>query len=93
MAYKFHGMQRTLPLQPRSREAGGPAFEVILAVPFRNAGCPVLAFYARAGAMLPVRWLLSCLADCIAPMALITCTLSLARATGGRLFWARRAAV
>src|SRR6202453_950732 len=34
--------------------AGGPAFGFPL--PFRKSGCPVLAFCARAGAMLPVAW-------------------------------------
>jgi len=60
--------------------------------PLRNCGCPVLAFLARAGPMLPVRWVLSCPAACIAPMALIICTLSPARVTGGCLFCAPRAA-
>ncbi len=36
--------------------------------------------------MLPVLWELLCPADCIAPTARITCTLSLARATGDCLF-------
>jgi len=49
--------------------------------PFQNRGCPVLAFFARAGTMLPVLWAL-CLAACIAPTARITSTLSPARATG-----------
>ena len=50
--------------------------------PFRNCGCPVLAFFARAGTMLPVPCGLSCPAACIALTARITCTLSLVRATG-----------
>src|SRR5580704_4324383 len=68
--------------------------------PFQNCWCPVLAFFARAcpelaegaGTMLPILFDLLCPAACIAPTALITCTLSLPRATGDCLFCAARSA-
>ena len=48
-------------------------FAFALPFPFRNCGCPVLAFLARAGTMPRVRWDLPCPADCIAPTARIIC--------------------
>jgi hypothetical protein len=67
---------------------GFPCFPFL----FRDSGCPVLAFFARAGTMLLVPWGLLCPAACIGLTALITCTLSLPRATGDCLFCAPRAA-
>jgi putative transposase len=34
---------------------GSPTFKPLF-FPFRNCGCPVLAFFARAGAVLPIPW-------------------------------------
>ena len=33
-----------------------PPLSKLFSFPFRNCGCPVLAFFARAGAMLPIPW-------------------------------------
>src|SRR3954452_10103084 len=41
--------------------------------PFRNCGCPALAFFARAGTVPPLTWDLLCPAVCAASMALISC--------------------
>src|SRR5512146_3010204 len=34
--------------------AGGPPFRFCFPVPYRYCGCPVLAFFARAGTMPPI---------------------------------------
>src|SRR5580704_12026171 len=68
------------PIQPKTSSLTIRSFNL------QNCGCPALAFFARAGTMRPVLWGWLCPAACIAPTALITCTLSLPRATGDYLF-------
>src|SRR5580692_4157159 len=70
--FRAHGMAPPMPAlgvtsaPPGIVEGGWPCFPCF-PIPFRNCGCPVLAFFARAGTMLPVPWGLLCPADCIAP--------------------------
>src|SRR5580704_17979452 len=61
--------------------AGGPAFRVFLPVP--EPWVPRPCVLCKGGYDVPVPWGLLCPAACIAPTANITCTLSLALATGG----------
>ena len=55
---------------------GWPTLQsIVSSFPLRNCGCPVLAFFARAGTMRPIHELL-CPPVCIAPTARTICTLS-----------------
>src|SRR5581483_10429493 len=55
---------------------GGPPFLTRYLFPFRNVGCPVLAFFARAGTTSACTIGFSCQPVSTALTELITCTLS-----------------